>query len=148
MRASTTSIVSFLTCACLAGTAHADIDHIAIFKNVEGAVDVVRDGATLGAAAGDRLYTSDQLKSAEGATAGVVFKDGTLLTVGPSSNLRIRDYVYAPKEAQYAFSLYLDKGSAIYSSGQIGKLAPEAVKVDSPTASVGVRGTRFIIRAE
>ena len=145
------SIVSFLTSACLAaGMAHANAaaDHIAIFKNVDGGIDVVRDGATLSAAPGDRLYLSDQLQSAAGATAGIVFKDGTLLTVGPSSHLRIRDYVYQPREAKYAFSLYLDKGSAIYSSGQIGKLAPEAVRVDSPTASVGVRGTRFIIRAE
>lgn len=142
------SIVSILTCACLAGAAHADADHIAIFKSVDGAVEILREGATLNAASGDQLYISDQLRSGAAASAGIVFRDGTLLTVGPSSNLKIRDYVYQPKEAKYAFSLYLDKGSAIYSSGQIGKLAPEAVQVDSPTASVGVRGTRFIIKAE
>lgn len=134
--------------ACVAGAASADVEHIAIVKTIEGGVDIVRGGATTRAASGDRLFVSDQIKSGAGATAGVVFKDGTLLTVGPSSDIKLRDYAYEPKNDKYAFSLYLDKGSAVYSSGQIGKLAPQVVKVDSPTASVGVRGTRFIIRAE
>ncbi len=134
--------------ACFAGAASAQVDHIAIVKTIEGSVDIVRGGAITRAASGDQLFVSDQLKSGAGATAGIVFKDGTLLTVGPSSNIKVRDYAYEPKNEKYAFSLYLDKGSAVYSSGQIGKLAPQVVKVDSPTASVGVRGTRFIIRAE
>ena len=130
------------------GTALADVEHVAIVKTVEGKLEILRDGSSSAAASGDRLFVSDQLKSAVGATAGIVFKDGTLLTVGPSTDIKLRDYAYEPKESKYAFSLYLDKGSAIYSSGQIGKLAPQAVKVDSPTASVGVRGTRFIITAD
>lgn len=140
--------VLFLALGLLVGGASAEVEHVGIFKNVEGHIDIVRAGTTSSAAAGDKLFISDQLKSAAGASAGVVFKDGTLLTVGPATNIKLRDYLYEPKEAKYAFSLYLDKGSAIYSSGQIGKLAPEAVRVDSPTASVGVRGTRFIITAE
>lgn len=138
----------FFALALVAGGACADAEHIAIFKNVDGRVDVVRAGQTASAQSGDKLFISDQLKSSAGASAGVVFLDGTLLTVGPSTHISLRDYAYQPKEAKYAFSLYLDKGSAIYSSGQIGKLAPQTVKVDSPTASVGVRGTRFIITAE
>ncbi len=134
--------------ACGAGGASAEVEHVAIVKSIEGAIEIVRGGATTRASSGDRLFVSDQLKSAADSTAGVVFKDGTLLTVGPSSNILLRDYAYEPKKDKYAFSLYLDKGSAVYSSGQIGKLAPQVVKVESPTASVGVRGTRFIIRAE
>lgn len=138
----------FIALAVVASGACAQAEHIAIFKSVDGRIDIVRAGQTASAASGDKLFISDQLKSSDGASAGIVFKDGTLLTVGPSTDIRLRDYAYQPKEAKYAFSLYLDKGSAIYSSGQIGKLAPQAVKVDSPTASVGVRGTRFIITAE
>ena len=134
--------------AFFGGNVSADVEHIAIVKNIEGTIDIVRGSATNRAASGDKLFVSDQLKSAAGSTAGVVFKDGTLLTVGPSSDIKLRDYAYEPQNDKYAFSLYLDKGSAVYSSGQIGKLAPQVVKVDSPTASVGVRGTRFIIRAE
>ncbi|MET1024384.1 MAG: FecR domain-containing protein, partial [Pseudoxanthomonas sp.] len=63
------------------------------------------------------------------------------------ADILVRDYVFEPKEAKFSFSLYLDKGSAIYESGKIGRLAPESVKIDTPTATVGVRGTRFLIEA-
>lgn len=128
--------------------ARAQTEPVAHFKNVTGQVSIHRDSGTLQAEAGTALQVADRLVAARGATAGIAFKDGTLLTLGPGSELRLRDYVFEPRTARYAFSVYLAKGSAVYSSGKIGKLAPEAVKVDSPTATVGVRGTRFIISAE
>jgi len=128
-------------------TARAD-DHVAIFKTVTGPMKVLRADATIDATPGAALFISDKVVSGAGASAGIVFKDGTLLTVGASSEVHLRDYVFEPKEARFAFSMYLAKGTAIYSSGKIGKLAPESVKVDTPTATVGVRGTRFIVTAE
>ncbi len=133
---------------CLANPAFGKDEHVAIFKNVSGGMKIVRNDQTLDAAAGTTLLMSDKVISAPEASAGIVFKDGTLLTVGSSTEILIRDYVFEPKESRYAFSLYLAKGTAIYSSGKIGKLSPESVKVNTPTATVGVRGTRFIVNAE
>ena len=123
-------------------------EHVALFKGVVGHVQVLRGEASLPAVPGMQLFIADRLTSDAGASAGISFRDGTLLTLGAGSDLKLRDYVFAPKQAKYAFSVYLAKGSAIYSSGKIGKLAPESVKVDTPTATVGVRGTRFIIEAQ
>jgi hypothetical protein len=125
-----------------------DDDHVALIKSVSGHVHVIRDGASIEAFAGTTLIVADRIVSDPGSGAGVVFKDGTLLTIGQSSDVKVRDYVFQPKDAKYAFSMYLAKGSAIYSSGKIGKLSPESVKVDTPTSTVGVRGTRFIIEAD
>jgi hypothetical protein len=133
---------------CFANPAFGEDDHVAIFKNVAGGMKVVREGATSDAASGRPLFTSDKVISNSEGSAGIVFKDGTLLTVGPSTEVQIRDYVFEPENSRYGFSLYLAKGTAIYSSGKIGKLSPESVKVNTPTATVGVRGTRFIINAE
>lgn len=139
----------FLSLACgFAQAAPADDDHVALFKNVTGSMKIVRASGVVEAAPGVYLYASDKVVSGVESTAGITFKDGTLVTVGPSTEIHIRDYVFAPKEAKYRFDLYLAKGSAIYSSGKIGKVAPDAVKVDTPTATVGVRGTRFIVNAE
>lgn len=126
----------------------ADDSHVALFKNVGGSVKIVRKDAVVDAVPGSTLFATDRVVSDRAGSAGIVFKDGTLLTLGPSTEIQIRDYVFEPKEARYDFSLYLAKGSAIYSSGKIGKLSPESVKVSTPTATVGVRGTRFIINAE
>ncbi len=145
--------LSAIALASAAATAHAATDdHVAIFKNVTGSMRIVRveggaDRAT-DAVPGATLATTDRVVSGPGASAGIVFKDGTLVTVGPSTEIQIRDYAFEPKDSKFAFGLYLAKGQAIYSSGKIGKLSPESVKVESPTATVGVRGTRFIIKAE
>ncbi len=140
-------IAAFAACG-FTGTALAEDEHVALFKNVSGSMKIARNGEILDAVAGTNLFTSDKVVSGVGASGGIVFKDGTLLTVGPSTEVQVRDYVFEPKNAKYEFSVYLARGTAIYSSGKIGKLAPEMVRVDTPTATVGVRGTRFIISVE
>jgi hypothetical protein len=136
--------------ACLAATAyasedHAGEDHIALVKSVGGVVKVTRQQDTFEAIGGSTLQVSDRVVAAPGASAAIVFKDGTLLTLGSGADIVVRDYVFAPKDDKFAFSLYLSKGSAIYESGKIGKLSPQSVKVETPKATVGVRGTRFLI---
>jgi hypothetical protein len=121
--------------------------HVALFKSVTGQVHVLRQRASLQAAPGMQLFVDDELVSDAGANAAIVFQDGTMLTLGAASDIQLRDYVFDPGQAKYAFSVYLGKGSAIYSSGRIGKLSPGSVRVDTPTSTVGVRGTRFIIEA-
>jgi hypothetical protein len=131
-----------------AAPAFAEDDHIALFKNVAGTMKIARKGQVIAAVPGSTLLTSDKVVSGADGSAGIVFKDGTRLTVGPSTEVEVRNYVFEPKVAKYEFAVYLARGTAVYSSGKIGKLAPESVKVDTPTATVGVRGTRFIIAAE
>ena len=143
-----TMLSTLAALACVAATAHAADDHVALVKNVTGQVKIERNGELLVAAPGTTLFVADRLHAAAGATAGILFKDGTALTLGSNADLQVRDYVFNPAEARYAFSVYLAHGSAIYASGKIGKLSPESVKVGTPTSTVGVRGTRFIIQAD
>lgn len=126
---------------------HADDNHAALVKSVTGSVKVTREHETFDASVGSTLRVSDRVVTAPGASAAVVFLDGTLLTLGSGADILVRDYVFAPKDGKFAFSLYLAKGSAIYESGKIGQLSPQSVKVETPKASVGVRGTRFLIEA-
>ena len=141
-------LLAFAASLVVAGPTFADDDHVALFKNVSGTIKVARKDSVLDASPGMNLFASDRIVSSADGAAGIVFKDGTLVTVGPASELTLRDYAFEPKIARYQFSMYLAKGTAIYSSGKIGKLAPESVRVDTPTATVGVRGTRFIVTAE
>jgi hypothetical protein len=138
----------FLVMSNVAQAAVAEDGHVALFKNVTGTMRIVRQDQAIDATPGMTLFTADKIVSGPNSTAGIVFKDGTLVTIGASSELTIRDYAFETKDAKYQFAMYLAKGSAIYSSGKIGKLAPESVKIDTPTTTVGVRGTRFIITAD
>jgi hypothetical protein len=40
------------------------------------------------------------------------------------------------------------KGTAGYLSGLISKLSPESAHFETPTASIGIRGTQFVVRVE
>lgn len=134
--------------ACCAWPVAATESHVGLVKGVSGTVSIVQASATRTAEAGTQLQVADRIVTAPGATASIVFRDGTMLTLGGSADVRVRDYVFEPKANRYAFSMYMDKGSAIYESGKIGRLAPESVKVETPQATVGVRGTRFLIEAD
>lgn len=122
--------------------------HVALVKSVNGRVSIVQGEAARVATGGSQLRVSDRLVTEPGAAAAVVFKDGTMLTLGGGADVQVRDFVFEPKQGKYAFSLYMNQGSAIYESGKIGKLAPEAVKVETPKATVGIRGTRFLVEAD
>lgn len=121
--------------------------HVALVKSVSGRVTIMQGTASREAAGGTQLQVADRIVTAPGATAAVVFTDGTMLTLGGGADVQVRDYVFRPQAGKYAFSLYMSKGAAIYESGKIGKLAPETVKVETPKATVGVRGTRFLVEA-
>ncbi len=127
---------------------HAIEDHAALVKSVQGNVKVTRQHATFDATSGTTLQVADRIVTAPGASAAIVFRDGTLLTLGSGADILVRNYVFAPKDNKFAFSLYLAKGSAIYESGKIGKLSPQSVTVQTPKATVGVRGTRFLIEVK
>ena len=144
-------ILLWLVLALLAGVATpvlAGEEHAALIKSVHGDVKIIRMHQTVEAASGATLAVSDRVMTTAGASAAIVFRDGTLLTLGPDADILVRDYVFEPKDGKFSFDLYLAKGSAIYESGKIGKLSPGSVKVETPKATVGVRGTRFLIETD
>jgi hypothetical protein len=60
----------------------------------------------------------------------------------------INDYVFAPAQSNMSIVIRMIKGTAAYLSGIIAKLSPESVKFETPTATLGVRGTRFCVQVE
>jgi hypothetical protein len=138
----------FIAIFGFASVAMGQDDHVALFKNVSGNVKIIRGNTDVVPVAGTQLMRSDVVVSGPHSSGGIVFIDGTLLTVGSSTEIEISRYLFQPDEGKYDFSLYLKKGTAIYSSGKLGKLAPQAVSLNTPKATVGVRGTRFIIKAD
>ena len=133
---------------CCGNGAMAQDMHVALFKNVTGDVKLLRGATTLVPVAGTPILRSDVVVSGPRSSSGIVFVDGTTLAVDASTEVEIRRYVFQPEAKQYDFALYLKKGSAIYSSGKLGKLSPDSVEVSTPRAAIGVRGTRFIVSAD
>ncbi|MDF9393067.1 MULTISPECIES: FecR family protein [Methylococcus] len=123
-------------------------DPVASLKTTSGKVEVSRNDQVIMLTAGAPLFTGDVLRTGDASSAGISFQDGTRMSIGPGSELKIDRYRFVPIEQDYAFDVYLRKGSAAFSTGKFAKLAPEAVKVNTPQASIGIRGTKFLVRAE
>lgn len=128
--------------------ARADDVHVGVIKDVTGHVTLTRRHTTLDVVPGMRVRIADRLRSGPGGAAGIVFKDDTSVTLQASADLTVREYLFQPDTGRYAFSVYLDKGSALYASGKIGKLAPGQVKMETPTATIGARGRPFVFQAD
>lgn len=141
-------VIGFIAILGFAGAAMAQEDYVAIFKNVSGSVKISRGKANIVPVAGTQLMRLDVVVTGPNSSGGIVFNDGTQLTVGASAEIEISRYMFRSEESKYDFALYLKKGTAVYSSGKIGKLAPESVNLNTPRAAVGVRGTRFIIKED
>lgn len=116
-------------------------------KIASGSVFIVRAGATIPAQAGQPVFEADTLRTGADGRLGLTLKDDTRLSLGPSSEIRLDRFAYAPAQGRLGFVLNVVRGVAAYVSGRIAKLAPDAVRLETPAAIVGVRGTTMVIRA-
>lgn len=117
-------------------------------KTVSGTAFIVRNNATMPAKPGDAVFATDALRTAADGAVGVTLRDDTRISLGPTSEVRIDRYVYAPGEGGLGMVLKFVRGAAVYVSGRIAKLAPDSIRLEAPAAIVGVRGTTVAIRVE
>src|SRR5262245_48657260 len=115
-------------------------------KVASGAAFIVRGRSDLAAKVGEPVYESDTVRTGPDGRIGLTLKDDTRVSLGPSSEMRVERFAYAPAEGRLGVVLRFAKGVAAYVSGQIAKLAPDAVRLETPSAIVGVRGTSLGIR--
>jgi hypothetical protein len=115
-------------------------------KIVSGSAFIVRAGATIPAQAGELVFEADSLKTGADGRLGVTLKDDTRVSIGPGSEMRVDKFVYAPAEGRLALVLNVVRGVMAYVSGRIAKLSPDAIRLETPAAVVGVRGTTLAMR--
>jgi hypothetical protein len=110
-----------------------------------GAAFIVRDGAQVPAQLGQNLFEADGLRTGGDGKIGVTLNDDTRLSIGPNSELKLERFTYAPADSTFGLMVKFVRGAATYVSGRIAKLAPDSVRLETPAAIVGVRGTTLAI---
>ncbi len=120
----------------------------ATVQKVDGMATVIRQGHTLSAKIGLEIWENDTLRTGPDGSIGVVFRDDTVLSLGPESVLVIDEFIFAPRQEKFAIVLRMIKGTAAYLSGLISRLAPESARFETPSASIGIRGTQFLVKVE
>jgi hypothetical protein len=121
---------------------------IGYVKTVSGNAAVIDAGNAIAAKAGTPIKMGNALKTGPGGTMGVTFKDNTVMSFGPDTELTVDEYLYAPGKNDLKFGSTMSKGSLQVVSGVIAKLKPQAVTMKTPGGMIGVRGTRFLVKVE
>ena len=121
----------------------ADVGQI---KTAKGGVVVVRDGQEMAAAPGTALQQADRVVTKADGSAGITFKDNSLLSLGPDSMLDISHFSFQAKDQPDGLEATLHRGTLSAVSGKIVARSPEAMKIKTPTTVLGVRGTDFFVK--
>src|SRR6056300_507748 len=101
-----------------------------------------QSGDTLTSTTGLEIESYDTVKTQQCRTS-IVFVDDTRVDVTENSKLVIDEFIYDPNTKTGALSLKTGIGTVRYASGQIAKNSRQNIKISTPTAVVGVRGTDF-----
>lgn len=117
-------------------------------KTAKGTVHVERDGKLLPASVGMPIRQADSLVTGADGAVGVTFSDNSLLSTGPNSVLVVDRYNFDSTTHAGRFDASLKKGTLAVVSGKMVKQSPDAMKVRTPAAIMGVRGTEFIVQVE
>ena len=117
-------------------------------KVVKGQVDVSGRGAERALVAGGALSATDRVTTGPDSSASLVLRDGTLLVVGPNSRMELQEFAFNPTTHDGNMVVGVLRGTVRMVSGLIRKTREDAVRVVTPTALVGIRGTDFIVDVE
>jgi len=100
---------------------------------------VVIDGNT-----GVAVQSMDTAVTVKGSMR-IDFIDDTRVDITDHSRLLIDDFVYDPTTGEGSLGLRATLGTVRYASGQIAKNYQQNVKIKTPSATIGVRGTDFVM---
>ena len=114
-------------------------------KLAVGMAFVVHEGQRIPATVGTPVYEQDSLTTGADGRVGITLRDDTRLSIGPQTTIELSRFVYAQSDSQFSFVLKVVRGVVAYVSGRIAKLSPDAVRLETPSAIIGVRGTRLVI---
>jgi hypothetical protein len=110
--------------------------------SLTGPTQITRSDTHIQGAVSTAIEMMDVVETLESRT-GIVFEDETTVNVTEHSKLKIDSFVYEPKTGKGKIGLKTALGTVRYASGRIAHNNRENVNVQTPTASVAVRGTDF-----
>lgn len=120
-------------------------DKIEVGRNsaVKGTVKIksTDEGTSRQAVIKEPVFLGDNVNSHVGSSLQVLLKDNSTFTVGPQCDMIIDKFVYDPNKDTNSLSAKVKKGMFRFTSGNVSKTNPDEIVVETPTATMGIRGT-------
>ena len=121
---------------------------VGLIKVSKGNVQIERNGAKVAAPVGASVQASDVITTGADGSAGITFTDNSLVSVGPNTVFAIDKYRFDSTTHAGEFEGSLKKGRLAAISGKMVKASPESMKIRTPSAIMGVRGTEFVVQVD
>ncbi|WP_347987035.1 hypothetical protein [Methylomonas sp. AM2-LC] len=118
---------------------------IGLVKTHAPIAHVIRQGIEIELHPDAEIFKGDTLITDSEGAVGIIFSDGAVLTLGPDGKLVLDDFLFNPSEHKVSFLSRVMKGSVAFISGAIGRISPDSVQFKTPTATLGLRGTKILI---
>ena len=117
----------------------ASIGNVAALK---GVVKIKRSTKMITAKYGLAIEEKDTIVTQDNSKVQIILKDQTIVTIGENSKYNFNEYKFNSKTDSKA-KMKLEHGFFRVITGKIGKIAPERFKVQTKSATIGIRGTNF-----
>ena len=135
-----------LVVALLTTVVNASDESAGSLRKKTGDVLIERNGNSVKAEDGTPVYPNDTVRTGADGSVGIIFKDNSRISLGPNSRLELKKFVFKPAQGQFSMLNKLTKGTASFVSGKMTKLSPESVVLETPTSTIGVRGTTYNVK--
>jgi hypothetical protein len=134
-----------LALLAMAGVAQAQSQAVGTVTHLSGLLTARHaDGTRTVLAVKSAILQGDTLITERGTYTRVQFLDDAEIVLRPGSEVVVAKYVYDEKKPENdSVAINLVKGGLRAVTGLVGKRNHEAVNFDTPTATIGIRGTNF-----
>ncbi|WP_377828427.1 hypothetical protein ACFKHW_32315 [Bradyrhizobium lupini] len=109
---------------------------------LSGSATAVRNGVSVILNNGDNVEKGDVVSTGGDSTLGITFIDGTVFGLSSNARMVLNDMVYDPNGSNNSSLLSLVAGTITFVAGETAKHGD--MKVDTPVATMGIRGTAVL----
>ena len=126
-----------------ASVAPALIGHV---TKLTGNATAIRNGVSVILNQGDNVHKGDVVQSGSDSTLGITFIDGTVFGLASNAKMVLNEMIYDPNGSDNKSLLSLVAGTISFVAGATAKKGD--MKVDTPVATMGIRGTAVLVEID
>ena len=123
---------------------------ISVAESIGGIIEQSGDRGSIVRLSGEELTAEletsivsfDEVETTNGRLK-IEFLDQTQVSLTEHTYMEIDEYVFDPDPSKSKMALNFVQGTARFATGSLGLVAKENITIQTPTASIGIRGTDF-----
>jgi hypothetical protein len=150
-KASSFTTIVLLLLSCLAAPislAWAESQAVATVVALRGtAVAQNKSGASRNLSLKSQLFQEDVLKTGNNGKLQIMFTDNSIISMSRDSEMKIAEYRWQSEQKDGALKMQVKEGLFRVMGGAIAKDAPQNFKTETPTATIGIRGSMYAFKS-